>query len=601
MKSADEHVLTGGAVESQLILERYRPLSHLGQGGFGTVVLAWDTRMQRRVAIKRLPLPVDKRGIPQHPPGLAEARTAAMLNHPSIVTVFDFDTDVDEAFLVMEHIDGASLSEILDQADGALTTDEAANVIASIADALEFAHDNGVLHLDIKPDNVLVTRDGRVKVADFGMAELSSLSGHGPAEGGTPGYMPIEQLEGGTVSEQTDVWAFAALAFEVLTGVNPFIQDSMQSAIVQLQTLTVPRATDYLPQLTPQTDDVFFSALALRPRDRFPDVSTFADELVPLLGDPAVGRESLAAWIDEFTEEDENLMEPGLSTLGLWDRLQGRLGGMLVRAAAAVEAGWLAWSGLVPFGLERGALLAAVGLVGAAGVLAPSLGVGLGLTFLIVGLFAAQAWAVAAVTLVLGGAWWWFFARRHTGAAVLPLAAPVLAAARLSPAQPLLAGFALRPGQAAVTGLLGGALTMLASAGSANGAPYVAVWAPYALDVWHADLAVAGLRTLVSSPESYVALAAWPLSAFLMSLACSRATRLGAFVGTLGASATFWGTYYLAGETARLLGRPQQWATTELAISVGASLILMLLVVLLGAPLRPEEDATFDDYETPEG
>ena len=98
-------------MEQQLILDRYRPLEDLGEGGSGTVVLAWDTRMQRRVAIKRMSLPVDRLGRPLlNSPGLAEARTAALLNHPSIVTVFDFETDADEAFLIMEHADGASLT-----------------------------------------------------------------------------------------------------------------------------------------------------------------------------------------------------------------------------------------------------------------------------------------------------------------------------------------------------------------------------------------------------------------------------------------------------------------------------------------------------------
>ena len=167
----------GRRVEQQLILDRYRPLEELGEGGFATVTLAWDTRMQRRVAIKRLALPRDWTGnVLHHPPGLAEARTAALLNHPAIVTVYDFETDADEAFLIMEHVDGASLERVLDDVGGALTLDEAAAVIDAVSSALSFAHDNGVLHLDIKPANVLVTRDGRVKVADFGMAALSSAS-----------------------------------------------------------------------------------------------------------------------------------------------------------------------------------------------------------------------------------------------------------------------------------------------------------------------------------------------------------------------------------------------------------------------------------------
>ncbi|MDO9174754.1 MAG: protein kinase, partial [Actinomycetota bacterium] len=113
-------------MEHPLILDRYRPLEDLGHGGFATVTLAWDTRMQRRVAIKRLDLPRDQKSgaIIHDPRGLAEARTAALLNHPSIVTVYDFATDADEAFIIMEYVDGASLERVLDDISGALTVEE---------------------------------------------------------------------------------------------------------------------------------------------------------------------------------------------------------------------------------------------------------------------------------------------------------------------------------------------------------------------------------------------------------------------------------------------------------------------------------------------
>jgi hypothetical protein len=103
------------------------------------------------------------------------------------------------------------------------------------------------------------------------------------------------------------------------------------------------------------------------------------------------------------------------------------------------------------------------------------------------------------------------------------------------------------------------------------------------------------VSTLVTSPDSYVALAAWPLAAAVMSVLCSRATRVGAFIGATTASVLFWCTYLLADKTAQLLGQPGGWVGTELNVSVGASLILMVLVVVLGAPLRPEQDAEFDE------
>ncbi len=274
----------------------------------------------------------------------------------------------------------------------------------------------------------------------------------------------------------------------------------------------------------------------------------------------------------------------------MWDRLQGRLGSLLLRAVAAVEAGWLAWSGLVPFGLETAAMLGAVGLVAAAGALAPSLGMGLGLGLLIVGVFASGAWVVGAGMLVAGVLWWWLLARRSPGAAVLPLAGPVLAAVQVAPFQPLLAGFALRPLAAAATALFGGVLTAVAAAVSARGVPYLDVWPPYVLDVWRSGLALASIRALATSPAAYVALAGWPLAAAIMSLACSRATRLGAVLGALGGTAAMAGSYLLAARVADVWESTGQWAGNSLAISLGASLILMLLVTALGAPIRAEDD-----------
>lgn len=578
-------------MEGQLILDRYRPLSELGEGGFGAVTLAWDTRMQRRVAIKRMRLPLNARGVPERPPGLAEARTAAMLNHPAIVTVFDFDTDADEAFLVMEYVDGVTLGELLDHVEGPLTLDEAAAVMEGVASALEFAHDNGVLHLDIKPDNVLLTREGHVKVADFGMAELSSLSGHGPAWGGTPGYMPPEQLRGEAVDETSDEWALAALAFESLTGTNPFSAGDVREASSAIDAYPAPLASRFERSLPTAVDAVLLAALDPRPEERYESVAAFADALLMLLGDADVGIGSLARLIGEVAGASDE-MEPGLDSVGVWDRLGGRLGSMLLRAVAAVEAGWLAWTGLTPFSFGLPAALGAVALIAAAGALAPPLGVGLGLACLIAGVFVSGAWAVGVIAVVVVLSWWWLLGRRSAGAAVLPLAAPVLSVIRMGLAQPLLAGFALTPAEAAGTGLLGGILAALASAMSLGAAPFLDVRAAAMLDPWSADLALANIRALVLTPAAYVALAGWPLAAAVMSFFCRKGTRLGALAGTVAGTAVLGGAYLLADLVATGDVSARQWAGNGLAIGLSASLILILIVATLGPPIRAEDDET---------
>lgn len=576
-------------MESQLILDRYRPLALLGEGGFATVVMAWDTRMQRRVAIKRLPLPVDATGKVSRPAGLAEARTAAMLNHPAIVTVFDFDTDSDEAFIIMEYVEGASVASLLDSLDGPFTLDEVAAIVDSVAAALEFAHDNGVLHLDIKPHNVLITADGRVKVTDFGMAELSTAAGHGSAWGGTPGYMPLEQLDGDLVTTRTDQWALAALAFECLTAHNPLIAETIPAAMQLLEAGPAPKVTQFQPDLPRQLDEVLGAALASAPANRYSSVAEFADALLDFLGDPDAGADSLATLVTQATDADED-DSPGLDTVGAWDRLRGPLGQALLRVTAAVQAGWLAWTGLTPFTLGVPASLAAAALAAVAGALAPSLGVVLGMGFLVAGIFKVGSLVVAAALAVGVGAWWWLLARRSAGASVLPIAAPALAAVSLGPVQPLLAGFALTPVAAGATALLGGALTFLAAAISVGEPPYLTVWAPYALDLYNTNLALGSIRTMATSLPAWIALAGWPMAAIVMSAACAGATRIGALAGAVAGTAMLGGAYLLAARIAENTLSAGQWLGNDLTVSLVASLILVLLVAMLGPPVRAEED-----------
>ena len=200
----------------EILLERYRVLARRGTGGFGTVCTCWDTRLQRRVAIKRMPLldsaennnvfasTVDE--------ALSEARTACLLAHPNIVTVHDFEIEDSYAYLVMEFVDGLNLAELLARVEGGfLTYSEAAHVVSSLSKALQYAHENGVLHLDIKPTNIMIDRQGTVKLADFGMATLASAAGYGGARGGTVGYMPPEQIEGMLVDERADIFSLAVV------------------------------------------------------------------------------------------------------------------------------------------------------------------------------------------------------------------------------------------------------------------------------------------------------------------------------------------------------------------------------------------------------
>lgn len=574
-------------MEQPLILDRYRPLADLAQGGFGQVVLAYDTRMQRRVAIKRLPVTDGPGMSAATTAGLAEARTAAMLNHPNIVTVHEWDTDADEAFLIMEYIDGASVADILD-AHGALNRDEAAAVVEGCTAALAYAHDNGVLHLDIKPENVLVTRDGRVKVTDFGISALSTATGHGPAAGGTLGYMPLEQLRELQVDERTDVWALAALTFELLTDANPFSAQSVEASIFKVDVLDLPLASEFDSTLPRALDDILVAALAPDAHDRYRSVAAFASAILPHLGDSAYGCEYLAEYLEsEFpTESDENVVD--WDRIGLWDRLP-RLGRLIAPLMGAVVGGWLAFFGLSSISIDRTPALAATGLVALAGLLAPGLGSLLGLV-LFLGAMAVSGWWPMALGLgIIGSLVWWFAGRTDAGFAGA-LLGPALGVPKIPIATPLLLGFWLTPLRAAALAAYSAIITLLVSAASGGRAPYLGVEWRFFTEPLGSRVIAGSVRTLLSEPSPLVIVAAWAAAAAIMSLACSRGTRLSAFVGAGLGGTAIWGGYTLATLLSSALNGSMTWNGPGLLPYLSASLILVVLVAAAGAPPRAEEE-----------
>ena len=290
------------ASHDEILLRRYRVLERRGRGGFGTVCTCWDTRLQRRVAIKRLPLAEWGTTVEE---ALAEARTACMLNHPNIVTVYDFETDGTFAYLVMEHVDGLNLAELLARVEGGrLTPEECSHVLYSVADALSFAHENRVLHLDIKPTNIMVDRKGTVKLADFGMSTLASAAGYGGARGGTVGYMPPEQIQGEMVDERADVFALGAVVWQALTGFNPFLARSAEDSQKRIERGPGNLQKD-CPGLDPAVEQALLAALSPSPAQRTADVLELSDELVPRLGSPREGAASLQDLVSQ-AEDDED-------------------------------------------------------------------------------------------------------------------------------------------------------------------------------------------------------------------------------------------------------------------------------------------------------
>lgn len=569
--------------EQPLILDRYRPLAEIGSGGHGDVVLAFDTKMARRVAIKRLPLPLDRAGRPLAKAGLAEARTAALLNHPAIVTVHEWDTDSDEAFLVMEHIDGASLAEIIDETGEPLTLDETAAVIRAMVGAIGFAHDNGVLHLDIKPGNVLISRDGRVKVADFGVSALTDASGRAKGTAGTLGYMPPEQLRGGTLDARTDCWALAALTYEMLTGANPFDADTLEGSLFKIEVAEIPEPSEFEPGLSAQIDDVILAALAPDPAERYESVIDFGNAILAHLGDPAAGELSLAEVVASLVGDDDSTDTARFAPLGLWDRL-ARFASAGRRTLAAAACGWLAWAGLTAFGLPLAPALGGAGLAALAAALAPGLGLAIGALAFGTGIIAKGSILGGVLFLVPAIAYWVFAGRFGRGDALAPAAAPALAVARGALATPLLVGYAFEPIPAAASAALAALATMTASAATGGRAPFLVVDWRFFIDPWtQTSVMTNNLRDLLA-PGVLVAVVAWALAGALCSLACRRATRTMAVVGiALGGAAL------AAGYAAWAWLAPSTLTPEAFLPHIGVALMIMIVVLALGAPTRPEE------------
>ena len=261
-------------------LGKYEISGILGKGAMGTVYDAHDPVIDRRVAIKTLALPdlTDTEAQQELARFKREAQAAGRLTHPNIIGVFDYGETAKLAYIVMEFVDGPSLKSLLDKNDRFPPT-ETVRIIEELLTGLQFSHDRGVVHRDIKPGNIMLTRDGQVKIADFGIArmESSSMTQAGTIMG-TPAYMSPEQFMGQTVDARSDIYSVGVLLYQMLTGERPF-EGSMTAIMHKVLNVSPPHPSE-LSVTAPETlDPVVARAMAKRPSQRYVSANEFARSL----------------------------------------------------------------------------------------------------------------------------------------------------------------------------------------------------------------------------------------------------------------------------------------------------------------------------------
>lgn len=277
-------------------LGRYQLARVIGQGAMGIVYEGRDPHLDRRVAIKTVQLA--GMGSDQaeefEARFLVEARSAARLQHPNIVTLYDADRDLDTTYLVLEFVQGHDLRQHMERG-ARYSLRQIADLARDLLDALGYAHDRGIVHRDVKPANLLLDSKSRLKLTDFGIARVID-SGEGTRTRGhmigTLRYMSPEQVQGHAVDARTDLYAAGVVLYQLLTGVRPFEEESDYAVSQQIVNLEPEPPSVHKPQIPPALDAVVLKALAKLPEQRFASAQAFREALDAALADVDVD----AAW-----------------------------------------------------------------------------------------------------------------------------------------------------------------------------------------------------------------------------------------------------------------------------------------------------------------
>ena len=261
-------------------LGRYDVVAEIGRGAMGVVYRAVDPMLERTVAIKTINMALDPGEMEQYEKRFTiEARAAGGLNHPNIVIIYDIGRSGDLAYMAMEFLEGRELKELI--AGNELTPDRALDIVAQVADGLAYAHSHEVVHRDVKPANIMILKDGRVKITDFGIARMrtADVRTQTGVVLGSPRYLSPEQVLGKRCDARADIFSLGVILYEMITGQAPFNGIDVNSLMFQIVNFTPPPPTSINPALPPVLDLIIAKALAKNADERYAGIAEFAADL----------------------------------------------------------------------------------------------------------------------------------------------------------------------------------------------------------------------------------------------------------------------------------------------------------------------------------
>lgn len=295
-------------MKGQKINDRYQIIRNVGEGGMANVYLAYDTILERNVAVKILrgDLAEDEKFVRKFQ---REAISASSLSHPNIVEMYDVGEDDGRYFIVMEYIEGVTLKSLIKRR-GSLTLSEVIDIMLQLTSAVACAHDSYIIHRDIKPQNVLILDDGRVKITDFGIAmalnsnELTQTN----SVMGSVHYLPPEQANGTGATVKSDIYSLGILMYELITGTLPFKGESAVEIAIKQMKEPIPSIVEQNPSIPQSIENIILKASAKNPKNRYESAREMYDDLNTCL-DPSRSNEVKYSYpYPEFEEEKKTRM-----------------------------------------------------------------------------------------------------------------------------------------------------------------------------------------------------------------------------------------------------------------------------------------------------